>query len=188
MWAISSIDRWDKSVPERTSSLLLKFRDRYSQGGVQPLVAPVRGRKLYRHRERPQMWVALVSPAQPISFGVKPYFSPVVRGDDASRMNGAEMLPRWRLNPGSHKDIGAVAGVHRPASFPAEKFSRNASIATPNQFTLSGFRRYHYLHLRLVLEPSFKQRCEQANLTFPLYRIHDHCLSFHVHVCLPCEI
>ncbi len=100
MWAISSIDRWDKRVPERTSSLLIKFRDRYSQGGVQPLVARVRCRKLQRHREHPQMGLALVSPAQPIASGVKPYFSPIVRGDDASRMNGAEMLPRWRLKPG----------------------------------------------------------------------------------------
>ena len=74
MWAISSIDRWDKRVPERTSSLLIKFRDRYSQGGVQPLVALVRGRKLQRHREHPQMWVALVGPSQPISSGVKPDF------------------------------------------------------------------------------------------------------------------
>src|SRR5438034_10692803 len=118
MWTISSIDRWDKSAPERTSSALIKFRDRAPQGGVQPLVALVRGRKLHRHRDHPQIRLALVSPTQPIASGVEPYFSPVGRFDDASRMNGAEMLAGWRENTGSHKDIGAEALVHRPASLP----------------------------------------------------------------------
>ena len=86
-------------MPERTSSTLIKFRDYDPQSGVQPLIPPVRGRKLHRHRERPQMGVALVSPSQPIAFGVEPYFSPIGRFDDASRMNGAEMLSRWRLKP-----------------------------------------------------------------------------------------
>src|SRR6266849_9050935 len=184
-WTISSIDRWDKSVPERTSSLLIKCRDRYSQGGVQPLVALVRGLKLQRHREHPQMGLALVSPAQPIASGVKPYFSPVGRFDDASRMNGAEMLPRWRLKSGSHKDIGAVTGVHRPASCPTEQISRNAPIATPNQLTLTRFSRHHHLHIRLVLEPSFKQGFEQTSLTVLLYRIHDHVHTFHARLCSP---
>src|SRR5713101_1183616 len=124
------------------------------------------------------MWVALVNPSQTIAFGVKPYVGPVGRFDDASRMNGAEMLARWRLKPGSHKDIGTVTGVHRPASFPTEQISRHYPIATPNQFTLSGFSRHHRLHIRLKLDLSFKQRCEQAGLNIPLYRIHNSFLSF----------
>ena len=130
------------------------------------------------------MWLALVSSSQPIAFGVKPDLSPVVCCDDASRMNRAEMMPRWRLNPCSHEDIGAVASVHRPANFPTERSSRHGPIPTPNQFTLSGFSRHDYLHIRLVLEPRFKQGCEQAGLT----RIHDPFLSFHACVCLLCEI
>jgi hypothetical protein len=58
------------------------------------------------------MRLALVSPAQPIASGVEPYLGPVGRFDDASRMNSAEMLPGWRLESGSHKDVGAVTGVH----------------------------------------------------------------------------
>src|SRR5258708_19334604 len=152
--------------------MLIKFGDHDPQGGVQPLVALVRFRKLHRHRERPEMRVALVSASQPISFGVKPYLGPVVCGDDASRMNGAEVLPRWRENTGPHKDIGAITGIYRPARFPTDQISRNGSIPTPNQFTLSGFRRHHSLPIRLVLEPTFKQGFEQAGLTPPFYRIH----------------
>ena len=99
MWTNSSINRWDKRVPERTSSTLIKFRDHDPQGGVQPLVALVRGRKLHPHREHPQVWLALVSPAQPIASAVKPDLGPVGCFDDASRMNGAEVLPRWGLKP-----------------------------------------------------------------------------------------
>ena len=81
--------------------MLIKFGDHDSQGSVQPLVAPVRGRKLDGHREPPQMRLALVSPAQPIASGVKPDLGPIIRFDDASRMNRAEMLPGWRLKSGS---------------------------------------------------------------------------------------
>src|SRR5260370_25188033 len=105
--------------------MLIKFGDHDPQGGVQPLVALVRCRKLHRHRERPQMRVILVSASQPISFGVKPYLGPVGRFDDASWMNSAEMLPRWREKTGPHKDIGAVAGIHLPARLPREPISRN---------------------------------------------------------------
>src|SRR5204863_5496831 len=91
---VLALSRWDKSPPEPTRSLLIKFRDQDSQGGVQPLVAPVRGHKLHRHREYPQMRVALVSSSQSIAFSVKPDLSPIRRFDNASRMNGAEMLPR----------------------------------------------------------------------------------------------
>src|SRR5215469_10552360 len=130
------------------------------------------------------MGLALVSPSQSISFGVKPDLSAVVRCDNTSRMNGAQILPGWRLKPGSHKDISAVTGVKRPASFPTEQISRNAPIATSNQFTFSGFCRDHHLHIRPVLEPGFKQRCEQAGLTIPLYSLHNPFLSLHVLVCV----
>src|SRR2546429_7517052 len=161
----------------------------FSPGGVlHPLIPPICCRNLPRHCEHPQIRVALLSPSQPIAFGVEPYFSTVGRFDDASRMNGAEMLPGWRLNPGSHKDIGTVASVHRPTNFPAERISRNCAITTPNQFTLPGFSRHYYLHIRLVLAPRFKQGCEQASFNVPFYHIHDHCLSFHACACLLCEI
>src|SRR5260370_18063601 len=103
-------------------------------------------------------------------------------------MHSAEMLPRWRLKSGSHKDIGAVTGVHRPASCPTEQISRNAPIATPNQLTLTGFSRHHHLHVRLVLEPSFKQGCEQTSLTVLVYRIHDHFHTFHPLLFSPTQI
>src|SRR5689334_13121918 len=118
------------------------------------------------------MRAALVSSSQSIAFGAKPDLGPIERFDDASRMNGAELLPRWREKTGSHKNIGAVSSIHRPARFTTEQFSRHCSIATANQFTFSGCSRHHFPHIRLVPKSSFKQRCEQAGLTFPLDRLH----------------
>ncbi len=127
----------------------------------------------------------LLCPAQPIAFGVEPYLGPVGRFDDASRMNGAEMLPGWRLETGSHKDIGAVARIHRPARVPTEQISRNAPITTPHQLTFPGFSQHYCFHIRLVLEPSFKQGFEQTGLHFLFSRIHEHVPSFHAHLCSP---
>jgi len=92
--------------------------------------------------------------------------------------------PGGGSSPARTKDIGAMKSVHRPARFPTEQIARNAPIATSNQFTLSGLSRHHWLHIRLVLEPSFKQRGEQAGLTPPLDGIHHVFLSCSVSACM----
>src|SRR5260221_5607627 len=49
-------------------------------------------------------------------------------------------------------------------------------------------RRIKHLPYPTGTGAELQQGCEQARLTIPLYRLHDHVLSFHVRVCILCEI